>query len=202
MSESDAVKEAPKAGALVITKELLKEWEACRDGYGWFLAKFPQGGDVHEVGAALRTDKRYGDARWLVSHVFDSFIEAPGIIADYVDGDVAHTIKDASIVAEQKTANGSSNSSEGYSSTAASSGNSSTAASSGNSSTAEASGEKTVAIVAGRNGKARAGEKGAFALAWLDGEQMRITVGVVGENGINADTWYRVSDDGILVESE
>jgi hypothetical protein len=84
--------------------------------------------------------------------------------------------------------------SSGNSSTAASSGNSSTAASSGDSSTAEAKGEKTIAMVAGCNGRARAGIKGAFALAWYDeaNEQMRIAVGVVGEDGIEADTWYRV----------
>jgi hypothetical protein len=54
-------------------------------------------------------------------------------------------------------------------------------------------------MVAGCAGSARAGEQGAFALAWKDGEQMRIAVGVVGENGIIADTWYRVGNNGVLV---
>ena len=89
--------------------------------------------------------------------------------------------------------------SSGYRSMAASSGNNSTAASSGNNSTAEASGTRTVAMVAGCNGHARAGAGGAFALAWADGEQMRIAVGVVGENGIKPDVWYRVVA-GVLVE--
>ena len=89
--------------------------------------------------------------------------------------------------------------SSGYNSTAASSGYNSKAASSGDNSTAEAAGAQTVAMVAGCNGHARAGAGGAFALAWADGEQMRIAVGIVGEGGIKPDTWYRV-EAGTLVE--
>ncbi|MET3122630.1 putative metal-binding protein [Oxalobacteraceae bacterium GrIS 2.11] len=225
-----------------ITKELLKEWGACSTGLKWFLQKFPQGGDVHEVGQALRDDKRYDDGTWLTVHVFQHFINAPSEIASYVQGDVAATLKAVEGSPNSASGNYSTAASSGYyskaassgnsstaassgnyskaassgdSSTAASSGNSSTAASSGNSSTAassgnystaassgdystaEAKGEKTIAMVAGCNGQARAGEKGAFALAWLDGEQMRIAVGVVGENGIKADVWYRVTDGAL-----
>ncbi|WP_051068423.1 hypothetical protein [Janthinobacterium sp. CG3] len=228
-----------------ITKEILKEWDDCSAVYAWFIEKFPQGADVRVVGTALRDDKRYDDARWLTSHVFDSFIKAPEQIAAYVDADVAGTLKevegspnsssgysstaassgDSSTAASSgdsskaassgdsskaassgysskaaSSGNSSTAASSGDSSTAASSGNYSTAASSGDSSTAEAKGEKTIAMVAGCNGRARAGEKGAFALAWLDGEQMRIAVGVVGENDIKADIWYRV-DAGHLVEA-
>ena len=87
---------------------------------------------------------------------------------------------------------------EGNYSTAASSGYSSTAASSGDYSTAESNGNQTISMVAGLNGKARAGINGAFALPWLDGEQVRIAVGIIGENA-KADTWYYVKD-GVLVE--
>ena len=58
----------------------------------------------------------------------------------------------------------------------------------------EASGKQTIAMVAGLNGKARAGINGAFALAYNDGEQIRIAVGIIGEDGILADTWYEVKD--------
>ena len=88
--------------------------------------------------------------------------------------------------------------SSGYSSKAASSGDYSTAASSGDSSTAESNGKQTISMVAGLNGKARAGINGAFALPWLDGEQVRIAVGIIGENA-KADTWYCVKD-GVLAE--
>ncbi|NLC23632.1 MAG: hypothetical protein GX776_04060 [Oxalobacter sp.] len=71
---------------------------------------------------------------------------------------------------------------------------------SGNGSMASASGRESIAVVAGLYGKAKAGENGAFALPWRDGRQIRITVGVVGENGIKPDTWYRVNSLGQLVE--
>src|SRR4030042_1455264 len=88
--------------------------------------------------------------------------------------------------------------SSGDHSKAASSGDYSKAASSGHSSIAESNGKKTIAMVAGLNGKVRAGINGAFALPWLDGEQIRIAVGIVGENA-NADTWYWVKD-GVLAK--
>ena len=90
--------------------------------------------------------------------------------------------------------------SSGDSSKAASSGNYSTAASSGDYSKAEASGKQTVAMVAGLGGRARAGINGAFALAYKDGVQIRIAVGIVGEDGILADTWYQV-EGGKLVQA-
>ena len=82
------------------------------------------------------------------------------------------------------------------------SGNGSKAASSGYGSTAASSGERTVAMVAGLNGRAKAGIQGAFALPWLDGDQVRIAVGIIGENGIKPDTWYCVGDAGQLIETE
>ena len=58
-------------------------------------------------------------------------------------------------------------------------------------------------MVAGINGRAKAGVKGALALAWWNEseQEMEICVGKVGKNGIKADTWYKVSD-GVLVECE
>jgi hypothetical protein len=46
------------------------------------------------------------------------------------------------------------------------------------------------------NGQAKSGPDGAFALAWFDGTRPRIIVGYVGEDGIKADTWYRVEVTG------
>jgi hypothetical protein len=85
--------------------------------------------------------------------------------------------------------------SSGTSSTAASSGNSSAAASSGDYSKAASSGYCGIAMVAGTNGQAKAGIDGCFALAYLDKNgRPRILAGHVGEDGIKADTWYRISD--------
>lgn len=89
---------------------------------------------------------------------------------------------------------------EGDSSTAASSGNYSKVASSGDSSTAGAEGKDTIAMVAGVGGYAKAGENGCFALCWNDGKRNRIVTGYVGEDGIEANVWYRV-ENGKLVKS-
>jgi len=88
--------------------------------------------------------------------------------------------------------------SSGGSSIAASCGDYSKAVSSGDYSKAEANGEQTIAMVAGMDGRARAGVNGAFALPWFDGKQVRIAVGVIGENA-KADVWYYVRD-GELIE--
>ena len=47
---------------LEITKDRLKGWSACTEGYRWFLEKFPQGGDFADVYAALQEDQRYDDS--------------------------------------------------------------------------------------------------------------------------------------------
>jgi len=255
-----------------ITKELLKEWNACTDGYRWFLANFPQGGDVQEIGEALRNDKRTDDASWLISNVFAHFIKAPEFIGSYTEGEVKAVLK--SVEGSPNTASGYSSTSaasgdysksaasgnsstsaasgysstsaaSGYSSTSAASGDysksaasgysstsaasgyyitsaasgdystsaasgnsstsaasgySSTSAASGDYSTATAKGKKTIAMVAGLQGKASAGELGVFALPYLDAEdRIRIAVGIVGEDGIKADTLYEVIE-GKLTE--
>lgn len=194
---------------LQITKDLLNPWIPCTGGYKWFLKKFPQGGSYAEVQSALRADKRYDDSSWLMSRVFESFLEHPERIDGIVQSEVKKAIDETIGSPDSSSGDSSTAASSGDSSKAASSGNYSKAASSGNYSTAassgdyskaEATGEMTVAMVAGTNGKARAGNKGAFALAWNSGEQIRIAVGIVGEEGIKADTWYRVDGSGNLVE--
>ena len=191
MEKADQPRSDASAG-FQITKDLLKPWSPCTSGYKWFLDKFPQGGGYAEVNSALRAEKRYDYSSWLTNHVFASLLEHPEQIAGLVDSEVKQAIDETK---------GSTESSSGDYSKAASSGDYSTAASSGDYSTAEAKGTMTVAMVAGINGRARAGNQGAFALAWKDGEQMRIAVGIVGEGGIKADTWYRISDAGQLVEA-
>ncbi len=71
---SAAIKEkeqpADAVGTLQVTKEKLRDWSACTDGYQWFLKKFPQGAAFCEVHAELRADRRYADSDWLTDHVF------------------------------------------------------------------------------------------------------------------------------------
>ena len=83
----------------------------------------------------------------------------------------------------------------------AASGYGSQLAASGSYSLLAASGTRSVAVAAGFGSSASAGENGAFALPWLDGEQVRIAVGIVGENGIKAGVLYRVDGAGTLIEA-
>jgi hypothetical protein len=86
--------------------------------------------------------------------------------------------------------------SSGDYSTAASSGDSSKAASSGNYSTVAATGSATIAMAAGSGCEVSAGENGCFATAYWDekSKRLRILVGYVGENGIEAETAYLIED--------
>ena len=223
-----------------ITKELLKEWSACRDGYGWFVSKFPQGAAYTEVSAALRADKRYADDTWLASNAFRFLFNAPELIENFVKADVDALIaavqpsidstlaasgndsalaasgndsrlaasgNDSTLAASGNdsrlaaSGNYSTLAASGYGSTLAASGNDSTLAASGYDSRLEAKGNCSVAMAAGLGSIAAAGEKGAFAIAWKDSsEQMRIAVGIVGENGIKASVLYRVGETGELEE--
>ncbi|ENP9830483.1 hypothetical protein ACEJ88_003537 [Salmonella enterica] len=64
----------------LITKEQLKKWHACTEGYRWFLDKFPQGGTYTDVHDALIADEHYDDARWLVDRMFNTYLDNPEFI--------------------------------------------------------------------------------------------------------------------------
>ncbi|MDV1101787.1 YdhT family protein [Raoultella ornithinolytica] len=72
-----------------ITKEQVKNWHACTDGYRWFLEKFPQGGAYADVHGALVTDKRFDDARWLVNKMYRTFLDS----AEFIQAETAATDK-------------------------------------------------------------------------------------------------------------
>uniref|UniRef100_UPI003F675E11 protein YdhT n=2 Tax=Salmonella enterica TaxID=28901 RepID=UPI003F675E11 len=72
-----------------ITKEQVKAWHACSEGYRWFLDKFPQGGAYADVHGALISDKRYDDARWLVDQMYRSFLDS----AEFIQAETAVTDK-------------------------------------------------------------------------------------------------------------
>lgn len=61
-----------------------------------------------------------------------------------------------------------------------------------------AAGPDGVATVLGVGGCAKAGPNGSLILTWDDGARKRHVVGYVGEDGIEADTWYQVKDGKLV----
>ena len=90
--------------------------------------------------------------------------------------------------------------SSGHAAQIGSSGRAAQIGSSGNAARIVATGENATITCAGIGARVKAGRNGCFALTWYDGNRNRIVVGYVGEDGIKADTWYRV-EAGKLVEA-
>ena len=84
----------------------------------------------------------------------------------------------------------------------AASGYGSKLAASGDRSQLAASGENCVCVAASPGAIARAGAGGAIALTYHDGERYRIAVAYVGEDGIEPNVDYRVTDDGEFVRAQ
>jgi len=86
----------------------------------------------------------------------------------------------------------------GGASHAATSGDHSHAATSGYHSHAEAKGKNSAAAAIGYGAKARAGKTGGVALAEYDnkGNLVAMFASLVGQNGIEPDTWYRLENGG------
>ncbi len=164
-----------------LTKVIVKKWDACAEGYKYFLENFPQGGDYAAVQSKLHADKKFEWASWLTNAAWKAAFETPAEMYALTKSEVDQTIADAKDSPQSAT---------GYGSTAASSGDGSTAASSG---------YGTVAFVAGIDGSAKAGDNGCIALCYYDGKRNRVLVGYVGEDGIEADTFY-VARGGKLVK--
>ena len=85
---------------------------------------------------------------------------------------------------------------------AAASGDRSQLAASGYESQLAASGKNCVCVAASLGSTARAGAGGAIALTYHDGERYRIAVAYVGENEIEPNVDYRVTDDGEFVKAQ
>jgi hypothetical protein len=92
----------------------------------------------------------------------------------------------------------------GNSSQLAASGNASRLAASGNWSQLAASGDASVVVSAGLRAKAKCGKNGAIALAWWSAaeDRYRISTAYEGENGIKADTWYKLDYNGNFLEAD
>jgi hypothetical protein len=86
----------------------------------------------------------------------------------------------------------------------AASGDCSKLAASGNASKLAASGNDSVVVSAGLRAKAKCGKNGAIALAWWNAaeDRYRISTAYEGENGIKADTWYKLDYNGNFLEAD
>ncbi|NLR52104.1 hypothetical protein HG694_01180 [Citrobacter freundii] len=104
--------------------------------------------------------------------------------------------------AATNTGNQSAATNTGNRSAATNTGYQSAATNTGDRSAAEVSGSQSVAAAFGIEGKARASEGGAIVLCYRDedGELIHIRASKVGDNGIKADVWYQLSEDGEFVE--
>ncbi|MGN2495503.1 hypothetical protein ACTFND_23180, partial [Citrobacter portucalensis] len=95
-----------------ITKEQVKSWHACTDGFRWFLDKFPQGGAYADVHGALIADKRFDDARWLVDKMYRThldkaeFIQAETAATDKMVGELTSMEQPSDQVAEGENSSG------------------------------------------------------------------------------------------------
>ena len=91
--------------------------------------------------------------------------------------------------------------SSGYSARIGSSGDYARIGSSGYSAKIAASGKDAIIASVGFHSTASAGEGGCFCLTWHDGKRPRMTVGYVGEDGIEPNVAYRCNDAGKLVRA-
>ena len=183
---------------LQITKDRVKSWAACSDGYRWFLGKFPEGAEFVPVYRALITDKRGDDADWLVGKLFDELdtttrVKQTAIIAG----------ADAVAIAAQVAA-GAEAATTGDRANAATTGYWANAATTGNWANAATTGKHAVAAALGIEAKAKAGAGGAIVLTHRndDGDLICIRAAMVGQDGIKPDVWYELSADCEFVESE
>ncbi|HAW5765355.1 TPA: hypothetical protein JL171_001814 [Escherichia coli] len=192
-----------------ITKEQVKAWHACTDGFRWFLDKFPQGGAYADVHGALIADKRFDDARWLVDKMYRTHLDKP----EFIQAETAATDKmvDELTSMEHPSDQVEGENNSGYNAQIGSSGNyarigssgdDAQIGSSGDDARITASGKGSVVACAGSIERIVLGEGGCASVPWYDGSRTRIAVAYVGENGIEANTPYYVNDEGQFVKVE
>ncbi|EBM4888256.1 hypothetical protein D0V59_08765 [Salmonella enterica] len=189
-----------------ITKEQVKSWHACTDGFRWFLDKFPQGGAYADVHGALIADKRFDDARWLVDKMYRThldkaeFIQAETAATDKMVGELTSSGDDARIGSSGDDARiGSS----GYNAQIGSSGDDARIGSSGDDARIGSSGDDAQIGSSGYN--AQIGSSGDDARIGSSGYNARITASgknsvvacagsieriVLGENGCTSVPWH------------
>ena len=189
-----------------ITLDWLAERDACAAARKAFAGRFPDGATYVEVQAALHAENRADWSRWLVDALYRGLLDSPAdVTTQNVDAHVgmARQIIAAAppAVIETSTPDAAQIGSSGDAARIGSSGYAAQIGSSGYAAQIVATGENATIVCAGSNARVKAGKDGCFALTWHDGNRNRIVVGYVGEDGIKADTWYRVDESGALAEA-
>ena len=183
---------------LAITKDRVKAWSACADGYRWFLDKFPQGGEFAAVYRSLIEDRRGDDADWLVGKLFDEFdtqtrVKQMAVIAG----------ADARAIAELAES-GAEAATTGDWANAATTGYRANAATTGDWANAATTGKGAIAAALGSETKARASAGDAIVIVWrapYPSGEFKVFASKVGENGIKPDVWYELNSEGVPVEA-
>ena len=174
----------------LITKERVKDWNACADGFKWLIDNYkPAEVEFVPVYQHLIRDKRSGDADWLMGKLFEELgTECRVKLVTQIAG------ADAKLIAEQQAAGAPGVTTE----------DDANAATTGNYANAATTGECAVAASLGIHAKAKASATGGIVLAWRDqrGKLLGIRASMVGENNIQPDVWYTLNDAGEFVESE
>src|SRR3989304_4243111 len=64
-----------------ITSDLLRTWNACTEGYAYFLSHWPDGADYGVIQQQLRADAKAEWSTWLTNAAFSHALKDPGAIA-------------------------------------------------------------------------------------------------------------------------
>ena len=171
----------------LITKQRVKDWQACEDGYRWFLANYkPAEAEFVPVYQHLVRDDRGGDADWLMGKLF---AEIDGALSVKLVTQIAGA--EEKLIAEQVAAGATGFSTEdeanaattGEGANAATTGNRANAATTGNRANAATTGNWANAATTGN--RANAATTGNWANAATTG--YRANAATTGE-GANAAT--------------
>lgn len=163
--------------AKLITKETLRKWDACTDGYKRFCELFPDGADLQTASKGLIDDGHPGWSDWLWWRCKEDSDYAEQTVVTGGDGSTVTGGYDSTAIGgEKSTVTGGDGSTVigGYKSTV--------------------TGGSWSTVTCGRGSKARAGEGGAIVIEYFDGEKYRKLCSHVGEGGLKPDTFYHVVD--------
>jgi len=119
-------------------------------------------------------------------------------------GDLANAATTGNLANAATTGEQANAATTGESANAATTGYSANAATTGNRANATTTGEHAVSAALGIEGKAKAGIGGAIVLCYRkdDGELIHVRSSKVGENGVQPDVWYALSESGNFMEVE